>query len=145
MLAFSLGSSRVTRVSGRRSTTYSVTSSLNNTTTVVVEAARATGSHERLEKPGSTYALHHTSVHTVQAEANTISLLVRGRCAKQRFLILDTAADGSFWAYGAAQESPEQRASKRLTHRQLTNTITRIQHLITDLDPASQPATLDGR
>ncbi|MGH3901467.1 MAG: hypothetical protein ACRDTA_25070 [Pseudonocardiaceae bacterium] len=34
--------------------------------------------HERLEQPGSTYALHHTSVHTVQAEADTISLLVSG-------------------------------------------------------------------
>ncbi|MGB6163716.1 MAG: hypothetical protein WCF33_13770 [Pseudonocardiaceae bacterium] len=71
-----------------------MTSSLNNITTAVVEAARATGSHERLEQPGSTYALHHTSVHTVQAEADTI---------------------------------------------------TRIQHLIADLDPASQPATLDER
>lgn len=28
--------------------------------------------HERLEQPGCTYALHHTSVHTVQAEADTI-------------------------------------------------------------------------
>ncbi|MGH3831311.1 MAG: hypothetical protein ACRDRS_12845 [Pseudonocardiaceae bacterium] len=26
--------------------------------------------HERLEQPGSTYALHHTSVHTVQAKAD---------------------------------------------------------------------------
>ncbi|MGH3939545.1 MAG: hypothetical protein ACRDTG_13125 [Pseudonocardiaceae bacterium] len=28
--------------------------------------------HERLERPSSTYALHHTSVHTVQAEADII-------------------------------------------------------------------------
>lgn len=101
--------------------------------------------HERLEQPGSTYALHHTSVHTVQAEADTISLLVRGPSAKQRFLILDAAAGGSFWVYGAAQESPEQRASKRLTHRQLADTVTRIQRLIADRDPASRSATLDGR
>jgi exonuclease III len=32
-----------------------------------------------------------------------------------------------------------------LTHRQLTNTITRIQHLIADLDPASRPATLEEK
>ncbi|MGH3976283.1 MAG: hypothetical protein ACRDS9_23610 [Pseudonocardiaceae bacterium] len=94
---------------------------------------------------GTFYALHHTSVHAVQAEADTISLLVRGPSAKQRFLILDAAAGGSFWVYGAAQESPEQRASKRLTHRHLTNAITRIQRLIADLDPASRHATLDGR
>jgi hypothetical protein len=101
--------------------------------------------HERLEQPGSTYALHHTSVHTVQAEADTISLLVRGPSAKQRFLILDAAAGGFFWVYGAAQESPEQRASKRLTPDQLTNTITRMQRLIADLDPASRSASIQGR
>jgi len=39
-------------------------------------------------------------------------MLVRGLSAKQQFLILDAAADGSFWVYGAVQESPEQRASK---------------------------------
>ncbi len=96
--------------------------------------------HERLERPGSTYALHHTSVHTVQAEADTISLLIRGPSAKQRFLILDAAVGGFFWVHGAAEESPEQRASKRLTPDQFTHTITRAQHLIADLDPASRPA-----
>jgi hypothetical protein len=101
--------------------------------------------HERLEQPGSTYALHHTSVHTVQAETDTISLLVRGPSAKQRFLILDAACGGSFWVYGAAQESPEQRANKRLTPDQLDQTITRIQRLIADLEPASRSASLDGR
>lgn len=101
--------------------------------------------HERLEQPGSTYALHHTSVHTVQAEADTISLLVRGPSTKQRFLILDAAAGGSFWVYGAAQESPEQRTTKRLTHRQLTDATTRVQRLIADLDPASRTATLEEK
>jgi hypothetical protein len=100
--------------------------------------------HERREQPGSTYALHHTSVHTVQAEADTISLLVRGPSAKQRFLILD-AAGGFFWVYGAAQESSEQRSSKRLTPDQLTHTITRIQYLIADLDPASRSAHLEEK
>jgi len=101
--------------------------------------------HERLEQPGSTYVLHHTSVHTVQAEADTISLLIRGPSAKQRFLIFDAATGGFFWVYGAAQESSEQRASKRLTPDQLDHTITRIQRLIADLDPVSRSASLDGR
>ena len=34
---------------------------------------------ERTETPGSTYALHHAIVHTVQASGGTISLLIRGR------------------------------------------------------------------
>ena len=101
--------------------------------------------HERLEQPGSTYALHHTSVHTVQAEADTISLLVRGPSTKQRFLILDAAAGSFFWVHGAAQESPEQRASKRLTPNQLTHTITRVQRLIADLKPAPRSAPLNER
>jgi hypothetical protein len=101
--------------------------------------------HERLEQPGSTYALHHTSVHTVQAEADTISRLVRGPSAKQRFLILDATSGGFFWVYGAAQESPGQRANKRLTPDQLDQTITRIQRLTVDLEPASRSASLDGR
>lgn len=96
--------------------------------------------HERLEQPGSTYALHHTSVHTVQAQVDTISLLVRGPSAKQRFLILDAATGGFFWVHGAAHESPQQRASKRLTPDQLTHTITRIQRLIADPDPAGRSA-----
>jgi hypothetical protein len=101
--------------------------------------------HGRLEQPGSTYALHHTSVHTVQAEADTISLLVRGPSAKQRFLILDAASGGFFWVYGAARESPEQRANKRLTPDRLDQTITRIQRLVANLEPASRSASLDGR
>ncbi|MBE8523054.1 hypothetical protein ILP97_37125 [Amycolatopsis sp. H6(2020)] len=101
--------------------------------------------HERLEQPGSTYALHHTSVHTVQAEADTISLLVRGPAAKQQFLILDAAAGSFFWVHGAAQESPELRASKRLTPDTLASTITRIQRLIAAPSSASRSAVLDGR
>jgi hypothetical protein len=85
---------------------------------------------ERVERPGSTYALHHTSVHTVQAEADSISLLLRGPAAKDRFLILDKAA-GSFWVYGAAQETAETRASKIMKPDQLDQTITRVRELAT--------------
>lgn len=70
---------------------------------------------------------------------------MRGPSAKQRFLILDAASGGFFWVYGAAQESPEQRATKRLTAEQLDKTITRIQRLIADLEPASRSSSLDGR
>ena len=71
--------------------------------------------HVRIETPGATYALHHASVHTVQAGEGTVSLLIRGPAAKDRFLILDRAAGGSFWVYGAASETPQQRASKVMT------------------------------
>lgn len=84
---------------------------------------------ERIETPGSTYALQHTGVHTVQAEADTISLLIRGPAAKDRFLILDAAAERFFWVYGAAQETATQRASKQMNAIQLAETITRVRQL----------------
>jgi hypothetical protein len=87
--------------------------------------------HERIERRDDCYALHHTSVHTVQAEADTISLLVRGPAAKERFLIVDRAAGGFFWVYGADSESPEQRAAKRMTSGDLTECIARIRRLLT--------------
>lgn len=101
--------------------------------------------HERVERGGSTYALHHTSVHAIQAEADTISLLVRGPSAKDRFLILDAATGGSFWVYGAAQESAEQRSSKRLTPDHFDQTVSRVQCLIADLEPVSRSESLDRR
>lgn len=85
---------------------------------------------ERVERPGSTYALQHTSVHTVQAEADSISILLRGPAAKERFLILDKTA-GSFWVYGAAQETPATRASKIMNSDQLDRTIARVRGLAT--------------
>jgi hypothetical protein len=84
---------------------------------------------ERTETPGSTYALHHASVHTVQASGGTISLLIRGPAAKDRFLILDRAAGGSFWAYGAASETPQQRAAKTMTPAILHDAIGRARTL----------------
>lgn len=93
---------------------------------------------ERTEGPGAIYALHHTSVHAVQAAADTISVLLRGPAAKDRFLILDRHAGGSFWAYGAARETPAQRASKRMTTSQISETITRVRLLTT-------PGTLTAR
>jgi|SRR5450759_361944 len=84
---------------------------------------------ERVERPGSSYALDHTTVHTVQAEADTLSILVRGPATRDRFLILDAEAGRSFWVYGAADETPEQRAAKRMTHAQLAATINRVRIL----------------
>ncbi len=85
--------------------------------------------HERVERVGAGYALHHTSVHTVQAEADSISILLRGPAAKDRFLILDRAGE-SFWVYGAAQESPQTRASKQMSGAHLDRTISRVRSLI---------------
>jgi len=108
------------------------------------DPASLTPIHERFEGPGATYVLHHTSVHTVEAAADTLSLLIRGPAAKHRFLILDAVTGGFFWVTGAAQETPEQRARKRLDPDQLTATITRAQQLLTEPEPA-QPSPTSRR
>lgn len=79
--------------------------------------------HFREERAGATYVLHHTSVHSVQAQADSISLIVRGPAAKRSFLILDRATGAPIWVSGAADESPQTRASKQLGEQQLANTI----------------------
>jgi hypothetical protein len=85
---------------------------------------------ERIERPGTPYALDHTTVHTVQARADTISLLVRGPAARDRFLILDAQAGTSFWVSGAADESAAERAAKQMTPEQLGDCIARVRWLI---------------
>jgi hypothetical protein len=84
--------------------------------------------HECVQHAGTTYALHHTSVHTVQAQADSISILLRGPAAKDRFLILDRAGD-SFWVYGAAQESPKTRERKQMRASKVDETIRRVREL----------------
>jgi predicted metal-dependent enzyme (double-stranded beta helix superfamily) len=96
---------------------------------------------ERIEGPGSTYALDHDTVHTVQAEADTISILIRGPATADRFLILDAETGRSFWVYGAAHETPLQRAAKQMTASQLTDTITRVRQL-TGLDTGTGSTTI---
>jgi hypothetical protein len=73
----------------------------------------------RQEKAGSAYALHHTMVHAVVAEPYTVSLVIRGPAAKDRFLVMDRKTGGSWWQYGAGQESAEETEQKRMTTERL--------------------------
>jgi predicted metal-dependent enzyme (double-stranded beta helix superfamily) len=84
---------------------------------------------QRVEHAGDSYALHHNSVHTVQAAADTISIVLRGPAAKDRFLILDRPRRSSFWVYGAAHETAQQRADKQMTPDQVAETIARVRQL----------------
>ncbi|GAA1408469.1 hypothetical protein [Catellatospora coxensis] len=94
--------------------------------------------HERIERPGDCYVLHHTSVHTVQAQADTLSLLVRGPATKDRFLILDREQHRFFWVYGQAAETPQERAAKQMTADQLVESAAHITNLLkTPVGPAA--------
>jgi len=69
----------------------------------------------RAEQVGNTYALHHSMVHAVVAEPYTVSLIVRGPAVRDRFLVMDRRTGESWWQYGAAQESVEDAAKKRMS------------------------------
>jgi hypothetical protein len=69
----------------------------------------------RQEQVGDAYALHHSMVHAVVAEPHTVSLVVRGRAVKDRFLVMDRKTGESWWQYGAKQESTEDAAKKRMS------------------------------
>jgi hypothetical protein len=73
----------------------------------------------RQEQVGSTYALHHAMVHAVVAQPYTVSLVIRGPAAKDRFLVMDRRTGQSWWQYGAGQESAEEAEQKRMTAERL--------------------------
>lgn len=69
----------------------------------------------RQETAGSMYALHHSMVHAVVAEPHTVSLVIRGPAVKDRFLVMDRKTGQSWWQYGAASESAQDAARKRMS------------------------------
>ncbi|MFD4004655.1 hypothetical protein [Streptomyces rubiginosohelvolus] len=80
----------------------------------------------RTERPGDFYALHHTAVHSVNAEAGTLSLVLRGPAVKDDFRIIDTDRNSSFTVKGAAQETAAERAAKRMGEDRLRATVARV-------------------
>ena len=73
----------------------------------------------RDERPGSTYALHHTMVHAVVAEPYTVSLVIRGPAVKDRFLVMDRKTGQSWWQYGASKEPAYDAGQKRMSVERL--------------------------
>lgn len=93
------------------------------------------------QRPGDTFAIHHTCVHNVCAEPGTLSMILRGPAAKTRFLIHDTATGKPFHVYGASQESPTVRAMKQLAPDELTAAVRDARSLLTDPTNSEGPST----
>jgi predicted metal-dependent enzyme (double-stranded beta helix superfamily) len=83
----------------------------------------------RIERPGSSYTLHHTMVHAAVAHPNTVSLIVRGPSVKDRFLVSDRDTGRVWWQHGAATESPEEAAAKRMTNALFTDCVNALHKL----------------
>ncbi|MGW4789927.1 hypothetical protein [Streptomyces sp. NPDC004230] len=69
----------------------------------------------RIEQVGSMYALHHTILHALVAEENSVSLFIRGPAVKERGYLVDPETGRRHWHLGAAYESPEDIARKQMT------------------------------
>ncbi|MFI9507299.1 hypothetical protein [Nocardia sp. NPDC052566] len=69
----------------------------------------------RMERVGSTYALHHTILHALVADEATVSLVVRGPAVKDRGYLVDPKTGRRHWHLAAADESPEDIARKRMS------------------------------
>ncbi|MFG3107090.1 hypothetical protein [Streptomyces tendae] len=69
----------------------------------------------RMERTGSIYALHHSMLHSLVSEEHSVSLFIRGPAAKECSYLVDPADGRRHWHRGAADESPEDIARKRMT------------------------------
>lgn len=75
------------------------------------------------EGVGNSYTYDARMFHSIIAEPNTVTLILRGPSEKSEFLVVDRDTKESWWQYGAAQESPEARAKKRMTDAQLDTSL----------------------
>lgn len=88
-----------------------------------VDVAVLTPRLVRTEEPGDTYTLHYSMIHSVIAHGEAVTLIVRGPAVKDRFIVTDRTTGTAWWQHGAATETPEAAATKRMTHHQLRERI----------------------
>ena len=80
-----------------------------------IDVSALTARQVRIEEPGDAYTLHHSMIHSVTAHTETVTLIVRGPAVKDRFVVTDRATGKAWYQYGAATESAQDAAAKRMT------------------------------
>jgi hypothetical protein len=83
----------------------------------------------RDEKPGSSYTMHHSVLHTTFTQPGTVSLFLRGPNEKRRSVIMDKVTGRVWWRYGRDEESAERRQSKRMTLADYDEFIAKLESL----------------
>jgi hypothetical protein len=83
----------------------------------------------RTESTSNFYTLHHTMIHSVTAQPHTTSLIVRGPAVKDRFLVTDRTTGQAWWQHGAATESPDEAARKRMSATQANTCLEKLTEL----------------
>ncbi|MGB7127526.1 MAG: hypothetical protein WBD50_00340 [Candidatus Rhabdochlamydia sp.] len=80
----------------------------------------------RQEKAGDLYTLHYSQYHSVIAQPDTITLIMRGPSEKERFRVIDRVTNESWWQYGVALESEEEKHKKQMTHKQFDEAVEKL-------------------
>ena len=83
----------------------------------------------RYEKKGDTYALHSSLYHSVIAQPNTVTLIVRGPSHKDKFRLIDRTTKESWWQYGASIESEEEKLAKQMTEERFDALVEKLMKL----------------
>jgi len=83
----------------------------------------------REEKTGSIYTLDHKVFHSIEAEANTVSVIIRGPAVKDRFLIFEKLTNKKWWEYGRGSETIEEIKRKQVSIEHIKNLINKLYKL----------------
>lgn len=82
------------------------------------------------EKVGSIYTISNKTFHSIAAEKDTVSMLIRGPSVKDRFLIMDKKVNKIWWEYGRESETIEEIRSKSMTPESFKEIIKKVYGLI---------------
>jgi len=69
---------------------------------------------DRVEKPGSYYAIHHSLVHSTRPTKDHLSVLIRGPSVKTRNFFFDEKRKQSFWHVSTQDETEEAIAGRQM-------------------------------
>ena len=93
---------------------------INNLNPILVQA----------EKVGSIYTLSHKVFHSIAAQKDTVSMLIRGPALKDRFLIMDKKVNKIWWEYGRESETIEEIKNKSVSPENFKKIINKIYSIV---------------
>src|SRR3989344_3363851 len=82
------------------------------------------------EKVGSIYTLSHKVFHSIAAQKDTVSMLIRGPALKDRFLIMDKKVNKIWWEYGRESETIEEIKNKSVSPENFKKIINKIYSIV---------------
>jgi hypothetical protein len=75
---------------------------------------------------GSCCTLSHSIFHSIDVEPNTISLMIRGKSYKSRFLIFDKMTNSKWFEYEKDSETIEEINRKKISTQQIEKNLAKV-------------------